>query len=151
MSLVDLASSASAWRGYEYYIKGKVSECRPVEDGIFEGTVSGSGSAQYSVTIDIAHPRKSKCNCPHADGKRLVCKHMVALYFSAFPEEAKQYYDDIIRAEEEYEQEQEALADDVEAFVRSMKKSDLQEVLLQLLYDGPDWQFDRFVRDYLDN
>ena len=28
-----------------------------------------------------------------------------------------------------------------------MKKSELQEALLQLLFDGPEWQYDRFVRE----
>ncbi|NMB97839.1 MAG: hypothetical protein GYA02_14710 [Clostridiaceae bacterium] len=39
--------------------------------------------------INIVHPRKSKCNCPHADGRRVICKHMIALYFTVFPKEAK--------------------------------------------------------------
>ena len=28
-----------------------------------------------------------------------------------------------------------------------MKKSELQEALLRLLYEGPEWQYDRFIRD----
>ena len=30
-----------------------------------------------------------------------------------------------------------------------MKKSELQDALLELLMDGPDWQYDRFVREYI--
>ena len=36
------------------------------------------------------------------------------------------------------------------AFVRKMKKIEAQEALLQLLLDGPDWQYDRFVAEYLE-
>ncbi len=46
---------------------------------------------------------KSHCNCPHANGKRIICKHQVALYFSVFPEEADQYYKEVIEYEEEEE------------------------------------------------
>ena len=30
-------------------------------------------------------------------------------------------------------------------YVHSMKKSELQEALLQLLFEGPEWQYDRFM------
>ena len=36
--------------------------------------------------------------------------------------------------------------------VQHMKKSELQQALLQLLFSGPEWQYDRFVRENgLDN
>mgnify|MGYP002644725577 CR=1 FL=1 len=47
-----------------------------------------SGNNKYVVHIDKMHPRKSKCNCPFADGRRVVCKHMIALYFTAEPQAA---------------------------------------------------------------
>ena len=90
MSLISLASAKSLWRGYEYY------ECKRVhfhiQNGEFEytGKVSGNGRL-YDVHIDLKHPRKSTCNCPHADGKRIICKHMVALFFTSNPEEARNY------------------------------------------------------------
>ena len=31
-----------------------------------------------------------------------------------------------------------------------MKKSELQQALLQVLFDGPDWQNERFIRDYVE-
>lgn len=42
---------------------------------------------------------------------------------------------------------QEELYDKVCHYVWHMKKSELQEVLLQLLFEGPEWQYDRFLRD----
>lgn len=47
-----------------------------------------SSNNKYVVHIDKKHPRKSKCNCPFADGRRVVCKHMIALYFTAEPQAA---------------------------------------------------------------
>lgn len=32
-------------------------------------------------------------------------------------------------------------------YVWKMKKSELQQALLELLLDGPEWQYDRFVRE----
>ena len=56
--------------------------------------VRGSGQKHYDVFIDLEHPRKSKCNCPHADGKRVICKHMISLYFAAYPKIAQKYCDE---------------------------------------------------------
>ena len=49
--------------------------------------------------ILIKHPRKSKCNCPFAEGRRVVCKHMIALYFTIEPQAAE----GILRQAEENE------------------------------------------------
>lgn len=72
---------------------------------------------------------------------------MVAVYFTAFPQEAKQYIEEIEQAwddgyEEEYEEQ-------VIQCVQKMKKAELQQALLQVLFDGPDWQYERFIRDYV--
>ena len=149
MSLIDLASGASAWRGYNYYKDGKVLRCLRAEDSRYEGEVSGSSGEVYRVRLDLEHPRSSECICPHAAGKRIVCKHQVALYFTAFPDEAEKYYREVIEAEEEAERERERQEVAVIERVRKMKKSELQDALLELLFDGPEWQYARFVREQL--
>ncbi len=35
-------------------------------------------------------------------------------------------------------------------YIKSLKKNELQDKLLELLYDCPEWLFDRFIRDNLD-
>ena len=139
MGLLDLASGNSLWRGYDYFEEKKVQSVRQINDGCYEGVVSGSGQKFYHVTINLPHPRTSKCNCPHADGKRIICKHMVALYFTVFPEEAKRIYEEAIAAQEEEEKRQEELENKLVTFVSKMKKAELQQALLELLYDGPGW------------
>lgn len=148
MGLLDLASGNSLWRGYDYFEEKKVQSVRQINDGCYEGVVSGSGQKFYHVTINLSHPRTSKCNCPHADGKRIICKHMVALYFTVFPEEAKRIYEEAIAAQEEEEKRQEELENKLVAYVSKMKKAELQQVLLELLYDGPEWQYERFLREH---
>lgn len=150
MSILSLASAQSAYRGYDYFIDKKVLSMEQSSDTAFTGVVSGSNGACYDVTIDLEHPRKSQCTCPHAAGRRVICKHMVALFFTAFPEEAAKYMTDLEAYWEEEEQEQEEIQEKLIACVHHMKKSELQEALLTLLMEGPEWQYDRFVDMYLD-
>lgn len=147
MGLLECASGVSVWRGYDYYKEKKVVAIEEIEANIFSAKVSGNSSQPYSVELHIDHPRKSKCNCPHADGKRIICKHIVATYFTALPDEAEKFYAEAMAYQEEEEQRQEELSDKVWHYVWHMKKSELQEALLQLLFDGPEWQYDRFVRE----
>ena len=101
MGLLELASYKSVWRGYEYYEQKYVSVHIKESDTQIKGIVRGSGQERYDVFIDLEHPRKSKCNCPLADGKRIICKHMIALYFSVFPNAAEEYYENVIKYQEE--------------------------------------------------
>ncbi len=146
MGVLECASGASVWRGYDYYKENKVVSLEEIETNIFTAKVSGNSSEPYSVELHIDHPRKSKCNCPHADGKRIICKHLVAAYFTVLPEEADKFYAEALAYQEEEEKRQDELSDKVCHYVWHMKKSELQDALLQLLFEGPEWQFDRFVR-----
>lgn len=90
MSILTSASSSSVSRGYDYYKNNKVSNIKQLNDYEFEGYVDGSLKNPYYVKIDIEHPRKSYCDCPHANGN-ITCKHMTALYFELFPDEVEDY------------------------------------------------------------
>lgn len=74
---------------------------------------------------------------------------MVAVYFTAFPAEAKKYITELENYWEEEEQRQQDMEDRLVRYVGKMKKSELQEALLQLLFDGPEWQYDRFIEENL--
>lgn len=150
MSILTVASGQSVYRGYEYFKANKVLNLVQVEETVIYGEISGSNGEVYHAAVDIAHPRKSQCDCPHAASRRIVCKHMVAVYFTALPGEAEKYIRELEAYQEEEEQRQEELEDAVIRYVHSLKKSELQQVLLQTLFEGPEWQFDRFVRDNLD-
>lgn len=150
MGLIDVASSASAWRGYEYYKENKVLSIDKINESEYDGEVAGSSKEPYSVHIDILHPKRSTCTCPFAEGNKKVCKHKVALYFSVFPDEADRYSAAVEQAEKEAEEYEEQIYDLVEQKILKMKKSELQNALWQVLMDGPEWVFDRFVREYID-
>ena len=142
MSILTAASSASAWRGYEYYTEKRVISAVQSGEDTYEGEVAGRAGAPYRVKINTAHVRRSKCSCPHADGTKRICKHMVALYFTVFPQEAEDY----IRAVEEYEREEEARREEQQralwAYVRSLSKQELQEELYRVLMELEGYQYD---------
>ena len=85
--------------------------------------------------IDIEHPKRSTCTCPHAEGTRRVCKHKVALFFSVFPEEA----DRALREAEEWEANEEKRRQEeykgLEEYVNSLSKQELRDELLWRLID----------------
>lgn len=93
LKLVHLASRRSFERGIRYYLQKKVLSNGVLAEAAFKGEVSGSNSEVYQVEIYIHQPRKSTCTCPFAAGRQVVCKHMVALYFQQFPEQAQAVID----------------------------------------------------------
>lgn len=149
MGILDIASGNSIWRGYDYYKENRVLSYKMVNEKLIEGVVLGSSGEQYSVVVDIPHPKRSTCDCPHAEGTRRICKHKMAVYFSAFPDAAQKLLDDLEAYEEEREQRAERTREEVIKFVRKLKKDELQELVLDLLLSGPDWQYEHFVRDNL--
>jgi uncharacterized Zn finger protein len=150
MRLLTLASGQSAWRGYEYFEENKVLTSNKISDTEINGRVRGSANNRYEVFIDLKHVRKSKCNCPHANGKRIICKHMIALYFSVFPKEANRYYNEVIAFEEEEKKRQEELEHKIINYIGRLKKNELQNLILEMLFDGPEWQYDRFVHMHIE-
>lgn len=116
----------------------------------FQAAVSGTQQTPYEVLIDLEHTRRSTCTCPHAAGRRVICKHMVATYFTIFPEEAENYYAEVQKAEEEWERHQEELANKLAQYVHGLKKQEAQRLLLEVLESGPEWQWERFIREYIE-
>ena len=151
MDLINTASGKSAWRGYEYYKEGKVLACVQTDESHFMGFVSGSGKEPYDVTIDVEHPKRSECTCPLAAGKRIVCKHMAALYFSAYPEKADEYMAEIERQQQAALDYREEITELVERRIGKMTKAEAQEALYEMVFDAPEWLFDRFVRRWVED
>ena len=150
MGIIKSASASSCWRGLDYYNKKKVINYKKIKEYEYEGEVLGSGNEKYNVLLNIEHPRSSKCNCPHAKDRKVVCKHIVALYFMVFPEEAKKFEEDAKKAMLEYEEYQEQLYDNVEKRIYSMSRGELQEALLDVINIASEWVYEKFVRDYVE-
>lgn len=152
MSLLTTASSKSVYRGYEYFTENKVLSCNQIKDFEYEGIVKGTAQNPYSVHLNLKKPKTSTCDCPFANGRK-ICKHMVAVFFTAFPDEAENYkrqLEEYEAEEEQREQKFEELCERVIERVHSMPKNDLKQALLQLLFEGPEWQFERFINEYIE-
>lgn len=150
MGVIKSASGSSAWRGLDYYKQNKIISYKKLNDNEYTGKVKGSNNVEYDVTMNIEHPRSSKCNCPHAKDRKVVCKHIVALYFMVFPEEADKFIEDAQKAEEEYQDYQEKLYKKVVSHINSMSKKELVDALIYTLNVAPEWVYDEFVRDYVE-
>ncbi|MFI3325600.1 MAG: SWIM zinc finger family protein [Clostridia bacterium] len=145
MRLIKLASMQSALRGFNYYEENKVIETSKTNEHEFKSTVKGT--KKYNVYINLKHPRSSTCDCPFAVGRNVICKHMVATYFSLFPDDARLFIQDIERQNEEYEEYIDGLEDRIYAHINKMSKTELRNTLVNLLFECPEWLFDKFVRD----
>ena len=97
--------------------------------------IKGSGENCYTVHIDKLHPRKSTCNCPFADGRRVVCKHMIALYFTAEPQAAKDFLKHVEEWERERKEQEIQHYKDLRKYVNSLKKAELQAQLYDALVE----------------
>ena len=144
MGVLDIASGNSDWRGLEYYKNKKVIKLEKINEVKYKGVVKGT--KEYETILNIEHPRQCKCNCPHADGRRVICKHIVATYFQAFPEEAIKFEEEQEKLQEEYEQYQGELYDKVIKYINQMSKSDLINELINIFDYGPEWIYDDFIR-----
>jgi len=144
MGIISLASGNSCWRGLEYYKNKKVIKLNKINEGEYDSIVKGTNN--YNVYLDMEHPRKSTCDCPLANGKRIICKHIVATYFTVFPKEANNFEEEQNKLQEEYEKEQEEEYDKAIECLNKMSKQELIQELIQIFDYGPEWIFDDFVK-----
>lgn len=135
MSLIGVASADSVWRGMEYYEDKMVALWNEAADGTYDGVVEGSNGNSYVVHVDKIHPRKSTCTCPFADGRRVVCKHMIALYFTAEPKAAEDFKKRVENWECEEEERAKQHYADLRKYVNSLKKQELQMQLYDALVE----------------
>jgi hypothetical protein len=138
MSILSIASNASLWRGYKYYNEKKVLSWKQTEEHKFEGEVVGSEKEPYRVMIDTEHPKKSKCNCPHAEGKKIICKHKIALFFAVFPKEADRYITEIEEYEREEEEREQERYNQIIKYVESLSKEELRRALINALVEAEE-------------
>ncbi|WP_260620385.1 SWIM zinc finger family protein [Gordonibacter massiliensis (ex Traore et al. 2017)] len=117
MSFWSSASNASAWRGYDYFKQGKVDSYEKVSDGIYKSHIEGSATEPYHTVINMDHPKRSHCDCPFAKDRRVICKHMVALCFTVFPDEVDAFMREVEESEKEAERQEQEHLKELEHYV----------------------------------
>ena len=146
MEFLSRATRRVAVRGFDYFINNHVRECEEIRPDVYKAKVLGSNLQLYDVEVDLNHPLKSVCNCPHAGGKRILCKHKIAVYFLKRPREAFQFYYDVARyAKFDYEDHRDEILDNTYTYIENMSKEDLIESCYDLLLSTPDFAFYDFL------
>lgn len=135
MGLIEMASGSSVWRGMDYYERKMVCSWKKSGEEAYDGVVSGSEGNKYSVHIDKVHPRKSSCNCPFAEGRRVICKHMIALLFTAEPKTAEDFLRQVEKWEQEEKERERLHYKELREYVNSLPKKELQERLYDALVE----------------
>lgn len=140
MGLLDICSYNSYWRGLDYFERKKVKSLIKLTEFEYEALVDGTEN--YRVHIDINHPRKSTCTCPHASGKSIICKHKVAVYFSIFPKEAQKaidernrYYEEQEEREKEYDKKVKEETNRITKYVNSLSTKEVRRLLINYMVE----------------
>ena len=144
MSIITMASGSSCWRGLDYYKSKKIKNIKKLNNNEYTSIVSGN--KDYNVYLNLEHPRKSTCNCPLANGKRIICKHIVATYFSAVPNSAKNFEEEQEKLQQEYEEYEERQYKNAINYLHKMTKKELIEELVYIFDYAPEWIYTDFVR-----
>ncbi len=135
MALIDIAASKTVWRGIEYYNQGKVISWDKNEDGTYDARVAGSDDGEYLVHVDLEHPRKSTCNCPFANGKRIICKHMVAVSLCVDSSEAERFKKELTPYHSLEEEVDSRSYDRYLRFAKMMSKEELREAYAEAMLE----------------
>lgn len=147
MRFINLASYNSQFRGLDCYKEKKVIEYEELNINEFKSKVKGSNGEIYDVYINISKPRNSRCNCAFADGRKVVCKHMIATYFAINPNKVKEFNDDLERLNREYEEaltkEREYKIKEIVKYVNSLTAKAARQELIEKLINEYDEEIER--------
>lgn len=164
MGLLNSASSQSVMRGHRIWKDKDVLSFKQINKIEYEGYVQGSQKLPYYVKINIKQPKKSYCDCPHANGYT-ICKHMVAMYYTAFPDEADDleawmysdgYYFDEDEENEYYYRRTSYFEDDkpifynelLEGYLNSLSKEQMKEILIEELNRDENRTYNHYLKKY---
>ena len=96
-------------RGYNYYLEGRVLSTS--SDRIWISSEVEGSNETYFVRLNLSTPKASHCSCPHAQGGNMR-KHMVAVYFTVFPELADLYREETENDVDYYDEYEDYYYDD---------------------------------------
>ena len=156
MGMLQIASYNSYWRGLDYFESKLVKKLNRLNEFIYEAEVEGTNS--YNVRIDVNHPRKLTCTCPHASGKSIICKYKVAVYFSIYPEEAQKaidernaYRKELEEREKQYDRKVEEHRESIKEYIDSLSEKEVRNMLINyMVHDAMKLEDDPYEEDEWD-
>ena len=131
MGIVEKAPKKIVWRAIEYYKQNKVLEVHENGKDCYSAIVDGSGKTKYNVFIDVKHPKKCTCTCPFSKENDVICKHMVATFFSVNPDYIADFEEDERRYSEDKDYRWQKDKERLKAFARKMSKEELVDELAE--------------------
>lgn len=151
MEILYMCNATTNIRGYYYYKKGFVKELKQLDENIYSSVVSGTYN--YNVILNLNNLRKCSCSCPH---KVKICKHVMATYYTVFPEEAKQYEEGlklVIKECNEHRQRKEEQYNEVYKkaieHVNSLTVDELKKELMNFIIDRDYYdEYDPYDEEY---
>lgn len=146
MKLYEYARKLSLERGLNYYESGKVESVNVISNDEYSGIVKGSKDRQYEVTIDLINHIKSTCNCPHAAGNDIMCKHKVALYFSVFPNDAIELRRKTTKTEQQKDLYFKSLQSRIFDFLDDATEDELRKILYSIVKRYKVRKLEIFIR-----
>lgn len=150
-NFLNKASNANQWKGYYYYKEGKVLSTTYLSEDKVKAIVKGSGNNNYEVILDLDKPTKSECNCPFATGRKILCKHKVAAFYSLFPKyalELEEIQNEFEREEREIEFRREQIYKRIIEEVDNMSIERLKQIAISYLYDQEIEGIDMSIYEY---
>ncbi len=146
MDVLTTASLKAKRSGYYCYKNDCVKEVKEVTARVFEARIIEDSGEIVTVKLDLNKTGKSACNCKQASGKRVVCMHMVAVFFKLFPAEAKRYYDEYLKP---YDGVYERILkkQNFKKYLLKADRAELIDVICELLDSCTDKTLDRFLEE----
>ena len=137
MSFIDSAAYWSKVNGFDYFEDGRVLEIKKISEEEYHAKVKGSNGNVYNIVYYPDYPKKSTCDCPRANGKRVVCKHKVAVFYALNPEEVKAVRDEREEAfrmqeklEQEYEERHRKRVEEARQYVESLTVEEMKRIII---------------------
>lgn len=143
MGLIEIASAKSVWRAIDYVEREKVV-CWTKHKDTYDGLVEGSNDDTYKVYVDTVHPRKSTCTCPFAQEHRVICKHMLAIYFSGEPKVLENFLQEVEDYEEQERQNAAKHESDLYKATGMMSREELRSELVSAWLELEDYRSQRW-------
>ena len=150
-NFLNKASGVNQWKGYYYYKAGNVLSTTYLSEDKVKAMVKGSENNIYEVILDLDKPTKSKCNCPFAIDRQVLCKHKIAAFYTLFPEfalELENMKNEFQREEDEIERRREEIYKRVVEEVSKMSINQLRQIVINSLYDQEIENMDMSEYDY---
>ena len=141
MSFYDCASGNSLCYGIDYYKSKKVTSFKQVDRYNYQGFVCGNKDNVYDVSINLKKPKTSRCNCAFASDRHVICKHMIALYFTVFPDAYDEYQSEVEEYKTVEKRKRKEHKEDIRKYVYSLSKQELQDRLLEFLIQEDDERY----------